>query len=509
MKKLLLAFATACFAISLFAQEVNFDFTANTEKLFGLAGASATDNSAGDITEPKTATIDGVSITVSPAAAGNPNPNRVWYKTPQLRMYSGTMTIRAEKNISKIVFKTTKWGANNTVNEGTLVGGSTATWTGSAKSVELTVQANTQFSGITVSLNDNNTEGGTTVTDPKDETEPETVDAALRAEPNTPVDMVGQAVAVAQKGAILSDGVNFIYYYGTPSFKIGDHVRVKTVVSKYGGFIQLDGSKAQVSITNNNPVDYPTAKNIDGAAVDAWIAAPTHEFVTVRGKLDIQGNYYNLTVEGANTGKVSLVPPTAETLGNITNGSDITVTGYAAYLGGKKYMYIVATKIVANNIANLKDPSNTLETAYTADKVKELLDDGGYDMSKEVYVKGTVVGTPNVDLTYGNANYDIQSGGQTVSVFRGIFSKGVKFDEKNQGKLKEGDEVVVFGRLIKYNEAYQVNSGNYIVTKNGKATVLNTIKAGVKNNKAYDLSGRVAGKQTKGIVILNGKKTIQ
>ena len=141
---------------------VKFDFDANGKDLFGLPGESSSDAGDGDITEAKTAIIDGVTLTVSQAAEGVTNPNRIWSKPPKLRMYSGLMMITAPSghNITALTFDQGKWNDKNTADSGTL---SSTGWEGNAPVVIISIAGNTQFKSITVTIDG---EGGDNPDDP-------------------------------------------------------------------------------------------------------------------------------------------------------------------------------------------------------------------------------------------------------------------------------------------------------------------------------------------------------
>ncbi len=338
-----------------------------------------------------------------------------------------------------------------------------------------------------------------------------TVKEALAAAEGSNVTVNAQAVAVGTKGAIVADATGFIYYYGTPEFKVGDAVTIAGPVTPYGGFNQFNGTTATVTVGSNSAVTYPTPVEMDGAALDAWIAAPVQQYVSIRGTLSINGNYYNLNVEGAETGVASLASPATELMEGVSNSSDITVTGYAAYVSGGKYMNIIVTGVKVNTTVELEDPSNTPETAYTVEQAIELIGKSDvYDLSKKVYTKGVIVGTPSVSTQYGNAEYDIQTvdGTSTLKVYRGYFLENTKFTAEDQ--IKEGDEVIVYGQLGKYGDTMEILQGNYIYSLNGNtATGINSVQSNIANGKAYDLTGRVANKNAKGIVIINGKKYVK
>lgn len=163
---------TMLFSMS-YAQAV-FDFDANggnrANELFGIEGRSSNTSNDGDILSDAKATVDNITITVSPSTGST--ANRIWQgQYAVLRMYGGKMTISsADENITKIVFSlnskasSAKWSA--TADKGTLsefVEKKTTevTWTGNAKDVVLTVAKNTQLSKITVYTNNG---GGETPT---------------------------------------------------------------------------------------------------------------------------------------------------------------------------------------------------------------------------------------------------------------------------------------------------------------------------------------------------------
>ncbi len=115
-------------------KDVTIDIFHDGVKLFGLKGTSTNSLSDGDFTEAKTATVDGVSLTVS--ASTSNTPNRLWdyYEMEngekvyggQLRFYGGTLKFESkDKKIKKIVFvqpentKQQKW-YDMTVDNGTI-----------------------------------------------------------------------------------------------------------------------------------------------------------------------------------------------------------------------------------------------------------------------------------------------------------------------------------------------------------------------------------------------------
>jgi hypothetical protein len=128
--------------------QVKFDFNASNHAV------SASGVSDGDIIEAETYYMDGVTLTISPAAEGKGTPNRYWGtgNGPQLRMYSGTIMIDAgSKAITKITVGSGKWNASNMFND---VASADGNWEGSAANVILAIAGNTQMNYIEVTVSD-------------------------------------------------------------------------------------------------------------------------------------------------------------------------------------------------------------------------------------------------------------------------------------------------------------------------------------------------------------------
>lgn len=161
----------------------------------------------------------------------------------------------------------------------------------------------------------------------------------------------------------------------------------------------------------------------------------------------------------------------------------------------------------------LKDPSNTLETAYTIAQAIEIINDkANYDMSKEVYVKGIITSIKSIDVSkYERAQYYIGEtvdAETTIQVYNGYYLGGEAFTADDQ--IKVGDEVVVLGKLTLYNTTYEIDQNNKIVLLNGKdANGISNIVTDAANTVIYDLTGRRVNRAEKGLYIINGKKVLR
>lgn len=158
------------------------------------------------------------------------------------------------------------------------------------------------------------------------------------------------------------------------------------------------------------------------------------------------------------------------------------------------------------------DISNTAETAYTVSKAKELID-AGEGLGTQVYVKGIVSQAPtSLNETYGSLTYYISEDGKAENEFQiysGLNIGGEKFTSADQ--IKVGDEVVVFGTLKKYNNNYEMDYNNQLVSIKSTSTSISTITTdtAAENAPAFNLAGQKVGKAYKGVVIKGGKKFIQ
>ena len=117
-------------------------------------------STAGDILETKSMTVDGVELIISPKDPDNKNENRFWETKngPQLRCYSGTITLKASEKMTSIEFTSSTSKFNLTSAVGAING---KTWSGDATEVEFAVGGNTQLDKITITI------GGSVNPDPQ------------------------------------------------------------------------------------------------------------------------------------------------------------------------------------------------------------------------------------------------------------------------------------------------------------------------------------------------------
>ena len=114
--------------------------------------------------------------------------------------------------------------------------------------------------------------------------------------------------------------------------------------------------------------------------------------------------------------------------------------------------------------------TGTAADPFNVAGVEKYIDEGG-SAETEIYVKGKVVSVVqgSWDANYGSLKYYISEDGTATNqfyVFNGYAGPNrTKFS--GEGALKQGDEVVICGKVDSYNGTKEFLVGNYIVSLNG------------------------------------------
>ena len=158
----------------------------------------------------------------------------------------------------------------------------------------------------------------------------------------------GTVVGTYSRGFLISDGTAYILVYlGSDSgLAVGDVVTVSGSTSEYGGLLQF-GSGSTFEKTGTAEFTQPEPEVLDGAALDAYLAAPAIKYVQYTGTLNISGYYYNVTVDGAATAVGSIQYAPEGLVDADLNGKKIVVTGYSIGFSGGKYVNTMGISVVA------------------------------------------------------------------------------------------------------------------------------------------------------------------
>lgn len=217
-------------------------------------------------------------------------------------------------------------------------------------------------------------------------------------------------------------------------------------------------------------------------------------------------NTYNLAVKYSSDDPdvAAIDAATGEITLGIPGKTNIT----AEFEGNDEYEAAKVTYELTVKAASTVDLKNTPETAYTVAKALELIN-AGEGLEANVYVKGQITNIQDVDTgDFGNATYTISddaTAANALLIYRGYYYDKGKFTSKDQ--IKVGDVVVVYGKLVKFYEKFEMNSGNHIYSINGVVSGVDNITVDKNvDAPAYNVAGQRVNDAYKGIVVKNGKK---
>ena len=255
--------------------------------------------------------------------------------------------------------------------------------------------------------------------------------------------------------------------------------------------------------------------------------------------------------KGSGGGTISVAPPTIKGTSPFDESTEVTISaeGYTIYYttdgstpdatsqSGKNSVTLTLTEttkvsaiatdgedhwsMVVSSTFKKSEPAAEVTVAQALEIINALED--GKTTSEEYTVKGFIVGTPDFqrktdNSLYGNCNFDIadsKGGSTTLTVFRAKSFENKNFTEEDVAApiLKEGDEVVLIGKLQKYVKNETVTpelTSCYLISVNGQTSNVNAIEAEKNANApAFNLAGQRVNNSFKGIVIKNGKKYIK
>lgn len=411
---------------------------------------------------------DGIVINVSAKEEGANAENRFWKTNagPQLRCYSGTITINSyNKAMTGINFVNAKWNDGNTVDTGTLEGN---LWSGSANTVVLSIAGNTQINKIILTFGQGGNEGPT---------EGQTPETAI--DPLTAASMIDQ----------LGEGVTSDY----PYYVSGKVVTIDQITGGDNGgatFIIGDGPSP------NMPIKAYRLKGLGNKAIENTAFLKEGDDIVVFGYMqkykDNQGNIIREIINGyvysvnGSTEDTSENPEDAITKGK-TEDAPMTVDDVLAYINNFPDYYTT-------------NGSYFIYGYCVSAPETEKRDDGSYYGNASFYISST----PNPAALH-------RAGGNQLYVYqvRGLENKKIDRDDY----LKVGDEVVITGKLTKYKKGSEiipeVKSG-YIYKLNGETSGVGTIKASIDDNApAYNVGGQRVNEGYKGLIIKGGRKLIQ
>ena len=301
-----------------------------------------------------------------------------------------------------------------------------------------------------------------------------------------------------------------ILYLGNKKYSSGDDIKVGDEVIVYGEIMNyrgntpetVQGSAYLYSLNGNTGGDTPTPQpgdDITTATIAEIKAAPVDDSklykLTATIKTIKNATYGNLVVTDA-TGELDiqgLIKGTAVGANDksfadlgLAVGDKITIVGVrqefngTPQLGSNNLACYFVSKEEGGDPTPGGNGSGTLADPYTPkgaiDAVKDLkwTSNSDYETTGDVYVKGKISrikGTYTEGGTYGNASFYISADGTETDefyAFRVLYLENKKF-EAGQTDIKVGDEVVIYGKLMNYQNNTPETEANkaYLYSLNG------------------------------------------
>ncbi len=156
-------------------------------------------------------------------------------------------------------------------------------------------------------------------------------------------------------------------------------------------------------------------------------------------------------------------------------GDSIVAYGKAVNYNGTPEFTTGSKLITINGRALPSGDGTTAESPMNVTKALDLIW-GGQIPTGDAYVVGTISSIVEVSTGYGNATYWISDDGTDayqLEVYRGYWLEGEKFTDTEQ--IKEGDQVVVMGKLVLYTSSStgvstpEFTTGSRIISINGES----------------------------------------
>lgn len=239
---------------------------------------------------------------------------------------------------------------------------------------------------------------------------------------------------------------------------------------------------------------YPTDTAVTSNILIADQVGELTTYMTVQLPSGDIRNALNLYDNNGNLGKEVLLYGTLSAYFSTNGLKDITF----ARLDGKTY------GVDLSDLPDCPDATGdtiSVTTAYTTAAALA----SGSTSDASYYIIGVVSEVKSVSLTYGNAQFNITDGTNTLLCYNTYNVGNTHFADANQ--VAVGDIVVVYGKLQNYNGTMELATGGYIIrttntyevgevkietiTTTEAIAIANALASGASTDVMYDVTGLV------------------
>lgn len=274
----------------------------------------------------------------------------------------------------------------------------------------------------------------------------------------------GQVMDTYARGFLINDGTGsmIVYLNTTTDLAVGSLVQVSGAVTVRNNLRQFGSTATITTIVDGGTVAYPTPFQFVAEDVEAYVEAPYIAYIAYKGTLTIDGNYYNLAIDGT-TIQGSISYPNAGAINAELNGKEVVVTGFAVGAStssstGTKYI-----NLMLNNIIDASAPAaKAMMTRATAEKKYAMYQYKGGNWAPAAK---TIVVNPSDYVEMGLSNNNFSSTIKPANYLP-------QFLGKNFPYAHEGDtEAVVYNYYDGQNtvlgaQEYNYTSGAWVLNNN-------------------------------------------
>ena len=232
----------------------------------------------------------------------------------------------------------------------------------------------------------------------------------------------GTVTATNAKGFTVYDGTGHILAYlnKAPEVSVGDYVKVSGTTDFYQGVAQYTSSASIVVLDETAPAEKvfdftqePTFYGPEELAAWDKEGATVGAYVTIKGTLVVDGNYYNVNIKNSSI-VGSLSYPAADLGAAAFNGKVIEATGFLLYKSGGKYANLMTTEVREATLTEAEMADTVKNTLTLPTSVKNSLTlpvEGAYESTISWVSNNTAAITINEDgtvtVTRGEADTNV------------------------------------------------------------------------------------------------------
>lgn len=183
--------------------------------------------------------------------------------------------------------------------------------------------------------------------------------------PDDGVSVDGVVAGTCTCGFVLTDlgGSIFVYMgggYDPATYPVGTQLHLEGSATSFKNNLQI-AQGAEITKVGTQEYTFPAPTVYDGAALDAALARPANQlavYARISGKVVVSGTNINIEVSGAETAKGSIYYPTDAQRQELTDGKQVTVTGWFISISGSRYCNFIIDYLDFATNAPAKAPAS-------------------------------------------------------------------------------------------------------------------------------------------------------